>query len=200
MLNILIALYNSAYEDISGNATDEYMAIFAQKTMQFVRAPDENVFIPRTYFLDSNSTCVANLLWVLAFNLVEILFLIAPFEWWLSREAYAKLNDFVMGVIYSPLLVVAAWVETRQAHKIRWNRRHGEEDDDCIQEWEHVAKEVNFDLDDTWKQQVVETTADIKVDSCTYELRELQEQVKMLTEMVKGLTQEIADKKVDEAS
>jgi hypothetical protein len=49
LLNILIALYNSAYEDISGNATDEYMAIFAQKTMQFVRAPDENVFIPRKF-------------------------------------------------------------------------------------------------------------------------------------------------------
>lgn len=47
LLNILIALYNSAYEAISGNATDEYMAIFAQKTMQFIRAPDENVFIPR---------------------------------------------------------------------------------------------------------------------------------------------------------
>lgn len=49
LLNILIALYNSAYEDISGNAVDEYMAIFALKTMQFVRAPDENVFIPRGY-------------------------------------------------------------------------------------------------------------------------------------------------------
>ena len=49
LLNILIALYNSAYEDISSNATDEYMAIFAQKTMQFVRAPDENVFIPRKF-------------------------------------------------------------------------------------------------------------------------------------------------------
>ena len=45
LLNILIALYNSAYEDITGNADDEYMALFAQKTMQFVRAPDENVFI-----------------------------------------------------------------------------------------------------------------------------------------------------------
>jgi hypothetical protein len=51
LLNILIALYNSAYEDISGNANDEYMAIFAQKTMQFVRAPDENVFIPRKFCL-----------------------------------------------------------------------------------------------------------------------------------------------------
>ena len=47
LLNVLIALYNSAYEDITDNATDEYLALFAQKTMQFVRAPDENVFIPR---------------------------------------------------------------------------------------------------------------------------------------------------------
>lgn len=47
LLNILIALYNSAYEDITKNALDEYMALFTQKTMQFVRAPDENVFIAR---------------------------------------------------------------------------------------------------------------------------------------------------------
>ncbi|KAL8988642.1 MAG: hypothetical protein Q9177_002317 [Variospora cf. flavescens] len=45
LLNILIALYNSAYEDITENATDEYMALFSHKTLQFVRAPDENVFI-----------------------------------------------------------------------------------------------------------------------------------------------------------
>jgi len=43
----LIALYNSAYQDITDNATDEYMALFSQKTIQFVRAPDENVFIAR---------------------------------------------------------------------------------------------------------------------------------------------------------
>ena len=67
LLNILIALYNSAYQvcqtclpagiglwliscelkDITDNAIDEYMALFSQKTMQFVRAPDENVFIAR---------------------------------------------------------------------------------------------------------------------------------------------------------
>jgi hypothetical protein len=49
LLNILVALYNSAYQDIAGNAVDEYMAVFALKTMQFVRAPDENVFIPREF-------------------------------------------------------------------------------------------------------------------------------------------------------
>ena len=51
LLNILIALYNSAYEDITGNAVDEYMALFAHKALQFVRAPDENVFIPREYHI-----------------------------------------------------------------------------------------------------------------------------------------------------
>jgi hypothetical protein len=64
LLNILIALYNSAYVDITDNATDEYLALvsslslyrvclfnhvqFAKKCLQYVRAPDENVFIPRT--------------------------------------------------------------------------------------------------------------------------------------------------------
>lgn len=51
LLNILIALYNSAYEDITDNAIDEYMALLAQKTLQFVRAPDENVFIARKFLL-----------------------------------------------------------------------------------------------------------------------------------------------------
>ncbi|KAJ5155953.1 Cation transporting ATPase [Penicillium capsulatum] len=142
------------------------MAIFAQKTMQFVRAPDENVFIP-------------------PFNLIEILFVSAPFEWWLSRKSYAKLNDIIMGVIYSPLLVLTAWVETAQAHRIRWNRRHGEEDDDNRQEWEYAAEDVDFDLDDAWKEDVKQTTPDIKVDSCTLEIQQLKEQVMALTEMVK---------------
>jgi len=62
LLNILIALYNSAYEDISGNAIDEYMAIFAQKTMQFVRAPDENVFIPRKSLFPFNTWCQPQLI------------------------------------------------------------------------------------------------------------------------------------------
>ncbi|KAJ6011003.1 ATPase P-type K/Mg/Cd/Cu/Zn/Na/Ca/Na/H-transporter [Penicillium sp. IBT 35674x] len=166
LLNILIALYNSAYEDISGNANDEYMAIFAQKTMQFVRAPDENVFIP-------------------PFNLIEILLVSAPFEWWMSRKHYAKLNDIIMGVIYSPILVLTAWIEAHQAEQIRWNRRHGEEDEEDQQEWELVAEDVDFELDDSWKQEVKQSTPDIKVDNCTLEVKELRVQVEALTELVK---------------
>lgn len=124
-----------------------------------------------------------------ALNLIEILCLVAPFEWWLSTRHYAKVNDVVMGVLYSPLLVLTAWIETRQATRIRWNRRHGEEDDDCEQEWEHVAEIVNFDLDDSWKEEVKQSTPDIKVDSCTLEVRQLKEQVAALTELVARLAE-----------
>ncbi|KAL2794477.1 hypothetical protein BJX66DRAFT_303538 [Aspergillus keveii] len=171
LLNILIALYNSAYEAISGNATDEYMAMFAQKTMQFVRAPDENVFIP-------------------PFNLVEILFLILPFEWWLSSERYAWLNDIVMAIIYSPLLLVIGFLEVREARRIRCNRRRGEEDDDDVEEWEHIAEQVDFELDDTWKQSVRETSPNVHVDQCSVEVAKLREQVQSLTEVVRQLTED----------
>ncbi|PWY92106.1 potassium ion channel Yvc1 [Aspergillus heteromorphus CBS 117.55] len=173
LLNILIALYNSAYEDISGNAIDEYMAIFAQKTMQFVRAPDENVFIP-------------------PFNLLEIIFLVLPFEWWLPSQYYARLNDIVMGIIYSPILIFTACFEVRDAKRIRWNRRRGEEDDDSVQEWEHAAEEVDFDIDDGWRQAVQDSTPNVLVDSATLEIMRLKEQIISLTDTVRVLAEERA--------
>ncbi|KAF9893169.1 hypothetical protein FE257_012584 [Aspergillus nanangensis] len=177
LLNILIALYNSAYEDIAGNSTDEYMAIFAQKTMQFVRAPDENVFIP-------------------PFNLLEIIFLVIPFEWWLPRQYYAKLNDAVMGILYAPLLLITATLEVREARRIIWNRRRGEDDDDDVQEWEHVAEEVDFEVDDDWKQTVQETTPDINLNKTAVEVAELKEQIMQLTETVRLLVDEKTGKGV----
>jgi hypothetical protein len=126
----------------------------------------------------------------LAFNLIEIIFLIIPFEWWLPRRYYAKLNDIVMGVLYSPLLLVTAALEVREARRIRWNRRRGEEDDDDVQEWEHIAEEVDFEVDDSWKQAVQETTPDINANSATQEIIRLRAQIDSLTEMVRLLTDE----------
>lgn len=125
LLNILIALYNTSYEDISSNSTDEYMALFAQKCLTFVRAPDENVFIP-------------------PFNLIEIVGLILPFEWWLGKHRYEKLNNVVMGIIYAPLLTVTALLEQTDAKRVMWNRRRGEEDDDVSRNRSHVFDQVLF--------------------------------------------------------
>lgn len=168
LLNILIALYNSAYEDITENAIDEYMALFSQKTMQFVRAPDENVFIA-------------------PFNLIELFFLVLPFEWWLPRKRYERLNDIVMGVIYSPLLVVTAFMETKMAKKVSWNRRRGEEDDDTVEEWEQVLQDCDFEADG-WDKKVQSTKPNVEFDTAVLAIKELQDEVKELKELIVGMS------------
>jgi hypothetical protein len=95
-----------------------------------------------------------------------------------------------MGIIYSPILLVTATLEVRDARRIRWNRRRGEEDDDEIQEWEHAAEEVGFEVDDTWKQTVQDTTPNVTLDSCSWELIQLREQIHALTETVRALAEE----------
>ena len=173
LLNVLIALYNSAYEDIYQNAIDEFLALFAQKTMQFVRAPDENVFIA-------------------PFNLIEIFFLILPFEWWMPKARYEQLNDIVMGVIYSPLLCITALLETRTARKVRWNRSRSEDDDDTIEEWEQLEGEL--DVEGTgWSKRVEETAPNVVSDAALMELGHLKEQIKELKEMIQGMTPQPGD-------
>lgn len=167
LLNILIALYNSAYEDITGNALDEFMALFAQKTMQYVRAPDENVFIP-------------------PFNLIEMFFLILPFEWWMPKHQYARLNDYVMGFLYSPLLLIAALVETRSARQVSDNRRRGELDDDTIEEWEEMGDQIDFESEG-WSKKVESAKSNVEDDSATIQVKALREEVQELKGMLKML-------------
>lgn len=168
LLNILIALYNSAYEDITDNATDEYMALFASKTMQFVRAPDENVFIA-------------------PFNLIELFFLIIPFEWWMDSYRYERLNNYVMGIVYSPLLLVVAAVEARQARVVRSNRRRGEEDDDTVEEWEQMEDLMDFERDG-WAKKVEVTKPNVEVEAAVLEIRKLKEMVSELQIAVERLS------------
>lgn len=162
-----ILQYNSAYEDITENAIDEYLALFAQKTMQFVRAPDENVYIA-------------------PFNLVEITLLALPFEWWLPKSRYEQLNDLVMGAVYAPVLFITALLETRTARKVRFNRTRGETDDDTVEEWEELGGEVDFE-GEGWGKRVEGSTTDVVVDGTLRVVKELREEVRELKEMVKEL-------------
>lgn len=170
LLNILIALYGSAYSDITDNATDEYMALFSQKCIQFVRAPDENVFIA-------------------PFNLIEIFFLIIPFEWWMPHHMYQKLNDWVMAAIYSPLLVVAAWFETRAAKDVRRNRRRGEEDDDTVEEWDQLAGELDLE-GEGWTKKISMARSIVEEDPAIVSLRELKSEMGELKELLQQLMSE----------
>jgi len=165
LLNILIALYNSAYEDITDNATDEYMALFAQRTIQFTRAPDENVFIA-------------------PLNLIELFFLVIPLEWWMDSDRYERLNNYVMAIIYSPLLLVTAYIEARDAQHVRENRKRGEADDDTTEEWEQLEGEADFE-GEGWTKKVSQTKPDVENDTDVVEMRALRKEVAELKDMLR---------------
>lgn len=175
LLNILIALYNSAYEDIYDNANDEFLALLAQKTMQFVRAPDENVYIP-------------------PFNLIEIFLLAIPLEWWMSKKRYERVNDIVMAIIYSPILLVAAYFETRTAAEIRQNRSRGDEDDDTVEEWEQMADQVDFEADG-WNKLVTMVKSNVEEEPAVLEVRKLRGEVDKLKEMIEQLHKAVSQGK-----
>ncbi|KAE8207274.1 hypothetical protein CF327_g7381 [Tilletia walkeri] len=126
LLNILIALFGESYSSVTENSTDEYMALFAHKTIQFTRAPDENVFVAPA-------------------NLIELFLLVLPFEWWLPKKRYEQLNDVVMFIIYSPFLLITAYLERNEARQVLTNRRRGEEDEDTLEDWEAMAEELGFE-------------------------------------------------------
>lgn len=173
-MNILIALYNSAYEDIYENADNEYLALFSQKTMQFVRAPDENVFIA-------------------PFNLIEIFVLVVPFEWWLPKAQYERLNDVVMAVIYSPLLCCAALFEVKTAREIRANRKRGDDDDDTVEEWEQMAGQVDFE-GEGWAKKVAESKSNVEEEPAVLEVRKLRDEVDQLRGLLVALNEKLKSK------
>lgn len=165
LLNVLIALYNSAYSDVTDNAVDEYMALFSHKVVQAQRAPDENVYIA-------------------PFNLIETFLVSLPFEWWMTRKQYQTLNYYVMGVLYAPALLITAFVETRAARQVIWNRRHHQEDEDTTEEWEQMLDQLDVE-GSGWQKKVEETSPNVAVDGTLLEVRALRKEIDELRSALK---------------
>ncbi|SCU94109.1 LAFA_0F19922g1_1 [Lachancea sp. 'fantastica'] len=108
LLNILIALYSTAYQKVIDNSVDEYMALMAQKTLRYIRAPDEEVYVP-------------------PLNLVEGA--LTPFLQLLPRKTAKMVSTTVLTVLYFPMLVVVAVKEVREAKRVVYNRMKKLEDD-----------------------------------------------------------------------
>lgn len=101
-----------------------------------------------------------------------------------------------MGIIYSPLLLITAYLETRQAHTILKNRRHGQADDDTVEEWEHRADTEDFRVEgqavqdfeaDGWAKTVEATRPNVETDAAVLEIKELKQTMGELMKMVEGL-------------
>lgn len=99
---------------------------------------------------------------------------------------YERLNNIVMGIIYSPLLLITAYIETKQAHVVKHNRSNNEEDDNTIEEWELMQGDLNFESEG-WTKKVEMTKPNVETDAAVLEVRELKEQVMELRKLVEGL-------------
>ncbi len=151
--------------------------MFAQKTIAFVRAPDENVFIP-------------------PFNLIEIFCLATPLEWWMDKKTYGRLNDVVMGLIYSPLLLISAYFEIRWAQGIRENRARGDADDDTVEEWEQMIGQIDLESDG-WKKKVDLAKSNFEEEPAVVEVRKLREEVESLKALILSLHKALAEGKAE---
>ncbi|KAI0335667.1 hypothetical protein GY45DRAFT_1317046 [Cubamyces sp. BRFM 1775] len=115
LLNVLISLFSSAYEDVVEDAAAEYLTYFAGKVISMIRAPDEFIYPP-------------------PFNIIEI-FCVAPFEFFVSEKTYAKINHYVMLVVFFvPLCVIALYEAQLDPAKNRW-----------VKDWFRDADEAGSD-------------------------------------------------------
>ncbi|CAO3570612.1 unnamed protein product [Mortierella alpina] len=88
LLNLLVALFNSSYTNITDSSEKEYLALFTFKVFSYLKSPDEFPYAA-------------------PFNLIEVFFVI-PWSAILSKDAYRKLNKVVMGFLFGvPVLVIA---------------------------------------------------------------------------------------------
>lgn len=100
LLNILISLFSSAYDDVVEDAAAEYLAYFADKAVGMIRAPDQ-------------------FLYPAPFNLIEIV--VGPFEYVVHPRTYATINKYVMGTIFFiPLAVIALYEAELDPSKNKW--------------------------------------------------------------------------------
>jgi len=107
LVNVLIALFGTAYSDVYANKQDVYLAFLAAKTIGMstykvhqwltpVRAPD-------------------NFVYPAPFNLVETLF-VAPLEPFVDSDLYVSINKVVMGVVFCVPLTIIALYESLIVH------------------------------------------------------------------------------------
>ncbi|KAL5487921.1 YVC1_2 [Sanghuangporus weigelae] len=170
LLNVLISLFSSAYDDVVDDAEAQYLAYFAGKTVGMIRAPDSYVYPA-------------------PFNLIETVF-IAPLEPFISTKAYANYNRRVMLVIFFiPLLVIAFWETTLDTNTNRFMKNwfsaadEGEEDDPTIQNPE-VSESDGLKICTVSFDDLVKEFPDAAASAETSILREiaaLREQLELLT-------------------
>lgn len=86
-----------------------------------------------------------------------------------------------MLIIYSPLLLITAWNETRQARSIKLNRQRGETDEDTTEEWEQLDQQA-YESDE-WRKKCEEAKPNLENGTATTEdVRALRNELRNMRE------------------
>lgn len=191
LLNVLISLFSSAYDDVVDDAEAEFLAYFAGKTVGMVRSPD--VFV-----------------YPAPFNLIEA-FLVAPFESVhihalvrilidtehrraMSKHTYALLNRIVLTVVLFIPLSVIALMEARLQSPHTWlNGTAGidTEDDDARPEArDPAAGDDGLVISRVPYQELISAFPNTHESSEASVLRE----IRLLKEQLNGLTKLLEQK------
>ncbi|KAI0375859.1 hypothetical protein BV20DRAFT_959903 [Pilatotrama ljubarskyi] len=184
LLNVLISLFSSAYEDVVEDAAAEYLTYFAGKVISMIRAPDEFIYAP-------------------PFNIIEV-FLVAPFEFFVSDKTYAKINRYVMRVVFFvPLCMIALYESQLNPDKNRWVKDwftspdEGGEAAPHYQDPEVVGEDAERGLRITKKpfSELVAAFPDTTHSAESViisEVKELRSEIKELKQLIAELTAKVA--------
>ena len=98
-----------------------------------------------------------------------------------------RINRYVMGIIYSPTLLITAYLETIQARRILLAQSRGQADDEVVHEWEvPVGEEVDFEHDG-WAKEVADTKPNVETDVAVQAVQHIRAEIAELKKMIEGL-------------
>lgn len=127
---------------IIDHAIDEFLGLFAGKTLEYIRAPDEHAFCP-------------------PYNLIQVC-LLRPLSPFINHKTFHILNHVIMNIVYFPSLVIIALYESKiQSVHLEKCRLAGLSDDDVSSGWEG---ERDFDPQHSWEARVKDTIPHIEED------------------------------------
>ena len=147
LLNILIALFSSAYSDVISNANNEYLFQYSSRVLKYIRAPDAKIFLP-------------------PFNLIEIFLLDIPFAWWMNERQFNSMCNNILFLIYSPVLLITSNYEVRESKRVSYNRsfNHADDANEEDQEW-LLTDGYDETIDDADNRHQIERNIDLQMEA-----------------------------------
>ena len=111
LINILIAIFSTSYSKIVENSNAEFLALNLEKTLRFIRMPDDTVYIP-------------------PLNLIELL--LQPVSFYIrkvykkdSAKKLKKFHNFFLQILFAPALFIIAINECKDAKRAFYNKMKG---------------------------------------------------------------------------